>query len=167
LSADRHLPCRATTAQATTGERGGSPLEDRDDFLAIPTVVPISDLRRHAARFVDRVCRAHAHLIITQRGYATAVLLSLEDYKVLRRCQEQRAHEILARPATHGAPPAEDRPPPMSYFQMERPAEDLLCRPYWTRHGWCDYESARTLAERGIETELILTDEGWLPDDEG
>jgi hypothetical protein len=40
-------------------------------------------------------------------------------------------------------------------------------RRVWTRYGWLDFELAQVLAEQGVETELIWTEEGWWTDDEG
>ena len=37
----------------------------------------------------------------------------------------------------------------------------------WTQFGRCHFEIAELLAEQGVETELIWTDEGWATDDEG
>jgi prevent-host-death family protein len=61
----------------------------------IPEVVPITDLRQDAAAVLLRVRGRKQPLIITQRGRATAVMLSLDAY-------EQGEHErqlllLLAR----------------------------------------------------------------------
>lgn len=61
----------------------------------IPEVVPITDLRQDAAAVLRRVRGRKEPLIITQRGRAAAVMLSLDAY-------EQGEHErqillLLAR----------------------------------------------------------------------
>jgi len=43
----------------------------------------------------------------------------------------------------------------------------LPTRRIWTQYGLCVFEIAEVLAEQGVETELVWTDEGWLTDDEG
>lgn len=47
----------------------------------IPEVVPITDLRQDAAAVLRRVRGRKQPLIITQRGRATAVMLSLAAYE--------------------------------------------------------------------------------------
>jgi prevent-host-death family protein len=56
----------------------------------IPTIVPISDLRQDAARVLLDAKKSMKPLVITQRGRATAVLMSLDAYE---RAEAQR--EIL------------------------------------------------------------------------
>ena len=53
-------------------------------------VVPITDLRQDAAEVLNRVRASREPLIITQRGRAAAVMLSLEAYE---RAEHER--EIL------------------------------------------------------------------------
>ena len=95
--------------------------------------------------------------------------MSRADYEALARCRKEREREVAAR----GSSPVSPRPRDeqdwlaMSFIQTGRPDADLLTRPFWTEYGWCDYESARTLAQQGMTTELVLTEDGWLPDDEG
>jgi prevent-host-death family protein len=48
-----------------------------------PLIIPITVLRRDAARLIARVDRAHLPVFITQRGYVTAVLLSREEYDTM------------------------------------------------------------------------------------
>jgi hypothetical protein len=144
-------------------------MQDRDRVQAGPTVVPVSDLRRHAARFIDLATKANAHVFVAQRGYVTAVLISRAEYEALVRCRQQREREVVARGSTPGSPPPRDEQDwlALSIIQSGRSHEELLSRPFWTEYGWCDYESARTLAQQGMATELVLTEDGWLPDDEG
>jgi prevent-host-death family protein len=144
-------------------------MSNRDRVQAGPTVVPVSDLRRHAARFIDLVTTANAHVFVAQRGYVTAVLVSRAEYEALIRCREERERDIAARGSSLGSPSPRDERDwlALSVVQTGRSNEDLLSRPFWTEYGWCDYESARTLAQQGVATELVKSDDGWLPDDEG
>jgi prevent-host-death family protein len=48
-----------------------------------PVIVPVSDLRRDTARLIQKACKSHEPLFITQRGYVTAVLLSREEYDLM------------------------------------------------------------------------------------
>jgi len=52
----------------------------------VPAIVPISDLREDAANILDRMRKSHEPVVITQRGRATAVMVSVEEY-------ERSAHE--------------------------------------------------------------------------
>ena len=61
----------------------------------VPEIIPITDLRQDAAGVVRRVRGSRLPLVITQRGRAAAVILSVEAY-------EQGEHErqllrLLAR----------------------------------------------------------------------
>lgn len=56
----------------------------------IPKIVPVTDLRQDAAFVLNEIQKADEPWIITQRGRATAVLLSVEAYK-----RSQREHELL------------------------------------------------------------------------
>ena len=47
----------------------------------IPNIVPITDLRQDATSIVKRVAKSREPLIITQRGRATAVMVSIKDYE--------------------------------------------------------------------------------------
>jgi prevent-host-death family protein len=48
-----------------------------------PVIVTVSDLRRDTARLIERICRSGEPLFVTQRGYATAVLLSRDEYDTM------------------------------------------------------------------------------------
>ncbi len=61
----------------------------------IPEVVPITDLRQDAAAVLKRVRTLKQPLIITQRGRAAAVMLSLDAYE--RGEQERQLLLALAR----------------------------------------------------------------------
>ncbi|UCF83640.1 MAG: type II toxin-antitoxin system Phd/YefM family antitoxin [Desulfobacteraceae bacterium] len=52
----------------------------------IPEIIPVSDLRQDAAAVLKRVRNSNAPLIVTQRGRAAAVMLSVKSY-------EQADHE--------------------------------------------------------------------------
>ncbi len=56
----------------------------------IPNIVPITDLRQDATSIVKRVTSSREPLVITQRGRAAAVLVSMEAYE-----DTQREIEIL------------------------------------------------------------------------
>ena len=56
----------------------------------IPKIVPVTDLRQDAASVLDEIQKADGPWIITQRGRATAVLLSVEAYE-----RSQRENELL------------------------------------------------------------------------
>ena len=47
----------------------------------IPNIVPITDLRQNATTIVKRVATSREPLVITQRGRAAAVMVSVEDYE--------------------------------------------------------------------------------------
>jgi prevent-host-death family protein len=56
----------------------------------VPAIVPISDLRDDAANVLDRMKKSREPVVITQRGRAAAVLVSVEEYE---RSEHER--EIL------------------------------------------------------------------------
>jgi prevent-host-death family protein len=53
-------------------------------------IIPVSDLRQGAAKVLKRVRDSKEPLVITQRGRAAAVMLSVEAYE-----QSERDREIL------------------------------------------------------------------------
>jgi prevent-host-death family protein len=57
---------------------------------ALPTIIPISDLRQDAAGIIKRVAASDEPVVITQRGRASAVLVSVEAYE-----RVQHENEIL------------------------------------------------------------------------
>ena len=61
----------------------------------IPAIVPITDLRQDAASLVKRVSNSRQPLIITQRGRAAAVMVSMEAYEHSQ--QELEILRLLAR----------------------------------------------------------------------
>ena len=46
----------------------------------IPDIIPISELRQNAAGIIKRLKSSNEPVYITQRGRASAVLISAEDY---------------------------------------------------------------------------------------
>jgi prevent-host-death family protein len=61
----------------------------------IPTIIPVSDLRQDAAQVLKNVTKSKKPLVITQRGRATAVLMSLDAYE--RSEAEREILLLLAR----------------------------------------------------------------------
>jgi len=57
---------------------------------ALPIIIPISDLRQDAAGIIKRAAASNEPVVITQRGRASAVLLSAEAYE-----RTQHENEIL------------------------------------------------------------------------
>jgi prevent-host-death family protein len=47
----------------------------------VPDIVPISDLRQDAANVLGRVKKSRQPMVITQRGRAAAVMLSIDEYE--------------------------------------------------------------------------------------
>jgi prevent-host-death family protein len=47
----------------------------------IPNIVPITDLRQDATSLVKRVSETREPLVITQRGRAAAVMVSIDAYE--------------------------------------------------------------------------------------
>ena len=62
---------------------------------ALPVIIPISDLRQDAAGVIKRVVASDQPVVITQRGRATAVLVSAEAYE--RTQYENEILRVLAR----------------------------------------------------------------------
>ena len=61
----------------------------------IPDIIPVTDLRQHAAAALKRVRATKEPLVITQRGRAAAVMLSVEAYERAER--ERHILRLLAR----------------------------------------------------------------------
>ena len=64
-------------------------------MVKVPEIVPVTDLRQDAAGVLKRLKKSQDPLVITQRGRATAVLLSLEAYE--RSRQEREILRLLAQ----------------------------------------------------------------------
>ena len=50
-------------------------------MVKAPKIIPISDLRQDASGVIKRVAASRDPLFITQRGRATAVMLSMKEYE--------------------------------------------------------------------------------------
>jgi prevent-host-death family protein len=61
----------------------------------VPDIMPVSDLRHGAAAALKRVRASRQPLIITQRGRAAAIMLSLEAYE--RAEHERQVLRLLVR----------------------------------------------------------------------
>jgi prevent-host-death family protein len=61
----------------------------------IPEIIPVTDLRQDAAGVLKRIRSGKQPLVVTQRGRAVAVLLSIEAYE--RSEQERQLLRMLAR----------------------------------------------------------------------
>jgi len=61
----------------------------------IPKIVPITDLRQDAAAVLRRVRSLRQPLVVTQRGRAAAIMLSVEAYE--RSEHERQLLLMLAR----------------------------------------------------------------------
>lgn len=61
----------------------------------VPKIIPVSDLRQDVADVLRQVQEARAPVVITQRGRAAAVMLSIEEYE--HREEERQLLRALAR----------------------------------------------------------------------
>jgi len=61
----------------------------------LPNIVPVTDLRQDAAKILKRVRKSKDPVIITQRGRAAAVMLSLDAYE--RSLHDRELLRLLAR----------------------------------------------------------------------
>ena len=61
----------------------------------MPDIIPVTDLRQDAAAALKRVRATKEPLVITQRGRAAAVMLSVEAYERAER--ERHILRLLAR----------------------------------------------------------------------
>lgn len=61
----------------------------------IPNIIPITDLRQDATSIIKRVTASREPLVITQRGRAAAVMVSMEAYE--RSQHELELLRLLAR----------------------------------------------------------------------
>jgi len=61
----------------------------------VPAIIPITDLRQDAAAALKHAKSSRQPLVITQRGRAAAVLLSMEAYE--RGERERQLLHLLAR----------------------------------------------------------------------
>lgn len=63
-------------------------------MATIPEIISVSDLRQDAAGVLKRVRNSHQPLIVTQRGRAAAVMLSVQSYEQVER-ERQILHHLL------------------------------------------------------------------------
>lgn len=61
----------------------------------VPNIIPVTDLRQDAAAALKRLKSSKQPVVITQRGRAAAVLLSMEEYE--RGEHERQLLRLLAR----------------------------------------------------------------------
>jgi prevent-host-death family protein len=61
----------------------------------IPNIIPITDLRQDATAIIKRVTTSREPLVITQRGRAAAVMVSMESYEHSQH--EMEVLRLLAR----------------------------------------------------------------------
>lgn len=61
----------------------------------IPDIVPITDLRQGAAAVLKKLRDSREPMIITQRGRAAAVMISIEQYE--RESAERQILHLLAK----------------------------------------------------------------------
>lgn len=64
-------------------------------MATVPDIIPVTDLRQDAAAILKRVQASQEPLVITQRGRAAAIMLSVEAYQ--RREQETHLLRLLVR----------------------------------------------------------------------
>jgi prevent-host-death family protein len=61
----------------------------------MPEIVPVSDLRQSAASLLKRIRESRDPVVVTQRGRAAAVLLSVEEFE--RRERDREILRLLAQ----------------------------------------------------------------------
>lgn len=61
----------------------------------VPNIIPVTDLRQDAAAALKRLKASRQPVVITQRGRAAAVLLSMEEYE--RGERERQLLRLIAR----------------------------------------------------------------------
>lgn len=61
----------------------------------LPAIIPVSDLRQNTAGIIKRVVATDEPVVITQRGRASAVLMSADAYE--RTQHENELLRVLAR----------------------------------------------------------------------
>lgn len=67
----------------------------KDTMPRMPDMVPISDLRQGAAALLQKLRKSRNPVVVTQRGRAAAVLLSIEEYE--RRENDLEVLSLLVR----------------------------------------------------------------------
>ena len=61
----------------------------------VPAIIPVSDLREDAANILGRMKKSNEPVVITQRGRAAAVMVSVEEYE--RSNHEREILRLLAQ----------------------------------------------------------------------
>jgi len=61
----------------------------------IPPIIPISDLRQDAASVIQKLKGSKEPLVITQRGRAAAIMLSIEEYEKAQK--DRQILQLLAQ----------------------------------------------------------------------
>jgi len=61
----------------------------------MPDIIPVSDLRQGAAALLKRIRESRVPVVVTQRGRAAAVILSVEEYE--RRERDLEILRLLAQ----------------------------------------------------------------------
>ncbi|MCU0306024.1 MAG: type II toxin-antitoxin system Phd/YefM family antitoxin [Thermoanaerobaculales bacterium] len=61
----------------------------------VPDIIPISDLRQGAAGLIQKVRDSREPIVVTQRGRAAAVLLSIDEFE--RRENDLEILRLLVR----------------------------------------------------------------------
>jgi prevent-host-death family protein len=61
----------------------------------IPDIIPVSDLRQDAAAVLKRIRESGEPVVVTQRGRASAVMLSVDAYEQSE--EERQILKLLAR----------------------------------------------------------------------
>jgi prevent-host-death family protein len=61
----------------------------------VPAIIPVSDLREDAANILGRMRKSNEPVVITQRGRAAAVMVSVEEYE--RSNHEREILHLLAQ----------------------------------------------------------------------
>ena len=85
----------------------------------VPSIVPVTDLRQDAAAIIERVRSSRGPLVVTQRGRAAAIMISVEEYE---RSEQER--ELLLALALGEREIAAGRGATLS--QVLKKADDLL-----------------------------------------
>ena len=61
----------------------------------VPDIIPVSDLRQDAAAVLKRIRESGEPVVVTQRGRASAVILSVDAYEQSE--EERQILKVLAR----------------------------------------------------------------------
>jgi prevent-host-death family protein len=110
----------------------------------VPSIVPITDLRRDTAGVIGRAAAAGDTVFVTQKGRVTAVLLPRARYDGLLRLL---AEEQETAPDCEPAPPPPRNAAPAGFPSTR---QRVLVQ---SQYGLVDPETAAFFAEQGIWTE--------------